>query len=397
MKETATLLYPTPVGLAPNATVEINLKAENSGSDSAFLVILTFDQFHGHEFFQEKTPAIRFNDYYSPSYWRQTVGKGIQTLHRIRAPSKDRYYVGLIQTGPPSKRLRGLTGTVCLVNPGKQHLPLQEANFPEVFFCAAWAFLLAAAGFFALLILRRRGRSRLHFLLLSNLLLKGLIDTLTWNDAMNTSRFGEVSVSRRVIWQILAKLQSIVELMILLLVALGWKLVRPHGLRPAEWVFAASVSFISLFLGLLEVVCHTMTTYSGRSYLFTRFTLHSLCYLVIVVATNFNLYMLNRQIQAALVGGAETGPLYVKAQSYFVFRIVFLIFILIPSVTIFIQVRILSWDQQWVYILFHEMLVWCVHVVLCILFRPGASQMQVFELAVDDGDDEDENDEELSS
>jgi hypothetical protein len=143
----ATLLFQTPVGLAPNATIEINLTAAETGSDTAFLVVLTFDQFHEFEFFRDQIPhipAIRTKEYYSPSYWRQTVGKGIQTLHRIRATSKDRYYVGLIQTGPPSKRLKGLSGRVCLVNPGGQHLPLQEANFPEVFLGTAWAFFFGS-------------------------------------------------------------------------------------------------------------------------------------------------------------------------------------------------------------------------------------------------------------
>merc|ERR1711918_283719 len=99
----------------------------------------------------------------------------------------------------------------------------------------------------------------------------------------------------------------------------------------------------------------------GESYLFTHFTLNSLCYLVIVVATNFNLHLLNRHISDALVGGADTGALYVKKHAYIVFRALFFLFVLVPSVTIFLQIQVLAWDEFWVCVLVNEILLWSIH------------------------------------
>merc|ERR1712083_879677 len=93
--------------------------------------------------------------------------------------------------------------------------------------------------------------------------------------------------------------------------------------------FAVGISLISFYLGIFEVACTTQSTCSG--YQLSRYILHSLCYLVVIVATNFNKQMIYAQITDA-PASLESGKLYRKQQAYALFRLIFLLFIIAPTV-----------------------------------------------------------------
>merc|ERR1719326_1315545 len=105
-----------------------------------------------------------------------------------------------------------------------------------------------------------------------------------------------------------------------------------------------------------------------QSYVLTQFTLHSLCFLVVIVATNFNIFTLQRQIVEALAT-PDTGVLYTKHHAYCWFRGFFLFFVIIPSVTNFLNLHVLSWDELWVLIFVRELSLWLVHLAVLLLFR----------------------------
>merc|ERR1740138_396356 len=141
---------------------------------------------------------------------------------------------------------------------------------------------------------------------------------------MMVSQTVKNSVISTISWQLLDKVQTILELMMFLLISLGWKFLRP-SLNVTEVRFAVGISVISFYLGVFEVACKTNQTCSG--YKLSRYILHSLCYLVVIVAMNFNLQMVLHQISDA-PANLEAGKLYQKRLAYLVFRWIFLIFIL---------------------------------------------------------------------
>ena len=76
-----------------------------------------------------------------------------------------------------------------------------------------------------------------------------------------------------------------------------------------------------------------------------RFTVNSLCSLVIIVSTNFNIFLLGRQL-LDVHATQEAGVVYAKLHAYMSFRICYLYFIMIPVVC-GAALRVVSWRAMW--------------------------------------------------
>merc|ERR1719359_2319861 len=129
---------------------------------------------------------------------------------------------------------------------------------------------------------------------------------------MLVSRTGKHTLLSSYCWQLLDKVQTILELMMFLLISLGWKFLR-STLNVTEVRFAVGICVISFYLGVFEVACKTNSTCSG--YQLSRYILHSLCYLVVIVAMNFNLNMISTQLSES-PASPESGKLYRKHHAY---------------------------------------------------------------------------------
>ncbi|CAE7492020.1 Gpr107, partial [Symbiodinium pilosum] len=173
--------------------------------------------------------------------------------------------------------------------------------------------------------------------------------------------------------------QNILELMTFLLLSLGWKVLR-SSLDVSEIRFAVAVSIISFYLGVFQVACTTTATCSG--YQLSRYILHSLCFLVVIVAMNFNLQKLVSAIAEA-PASLESGKLYRKLSAYYIFRWVFLAFIIAPTVELFLKVTVVPWDALWLYIAIQELRTWGIYALLVHAFRMEPASPRVFELIHD--------------
>mmetsp|Transcript_62073 Transcript_62073/g.111315 ORF Transcript_62073/g.111315 Transcript_62073/m.111315 type:complete len:186 (+) Transcript_62073:3-560(+) len=160
-----------------------------------------------------------------------------------------------------------------------------------------------------------------------------------------------------------------------MLVGLGWKIIRP-SIRRSELAFATVSTLLSLLLRCLESMCRVMHVCNPQRYLLTLFTVNSLCSLLVIVSTNFNIFMLSRQLMDA-TASEEAGVLYSQVQSYLIFRICFLYFIMIPVLCgMALQVVSIALLQ-----VVKEVLELLVLTVVAWLFRPGFTKSyRVFEL-----------------
>merc|ERR1712232_585403 len=164
--------------------------------------------------------------------------------------------------------------------------------------------------------------------------------------------------------------------MMFLLIALGWKLLRSR-LSMTEVRFAVGISVLSFYLGVFEVACTTQTTCNG--YELSRSILHSLCYLVVIVAMNFNLQTISARLLDS-PASPETGKLYRNHLGYRVFRWIFLAFIVAPTIELFLKVGVLPWDAEWVFELLTELRYAAVYLCLILAFRPERRALRVFEM-----------------
>ncbi|CAK9029476.1 Protein GPR107 [Durusdinium trenchii] len=205
--------------------------------------------------------------------------------------------------------------------------------------------------------------SALHSLLFLVLSLRAVVLLLRWVDFSLVVLNGQESNVADISWALFGKVQNILELMMFLLISLGWKVLRAT-LDVSEIRFAVAISIISFYLGIFQV------------------------------AMNFNLQKLASAIADA-PATVESGKLYRKLDAYHIFRWVFLLFIIAPTFELFLKVTIIPWDQQWLFVLLQELRTWVtwaavIYVLLIYAYRPDPTPLRVFQLTEREASDQDE-------
>jgi len=374
-------------GLAPGAHISGELYNEDP-VEGAYLMIFTYKQWHAWR--RQDPPQLpgrwlRY-DSHLVSYWRKPLTNDTSFDFHLDSPEPNRYFVGVFNSHRRELRMHG---ELTLTNPGGQELPLEFVDVPGVLLVTGRLFLVSAAVLVLLLCtVWRRGRTAMHLVMFLVVVLKGTALLLQWRDRKRLSATGEDGGVGEVVWQLLDKAQDISELMMFLLIALGWKVLR-GSLNITEVRFAVGVSVISFYLGVFEVACTTNSQCSG--YQLSRYILRSLCYLVVIVAMNFNLQVVHAQIADA-PASLEVGKHYWKFRAYTVFRWVFLAFIIAPTLELFL-VSAMPWDAMWVYVLIQNLRTWAIYSCVIIAFRPGPHPLRVLELTVRRGEDETDGEE----
>lgn len=380
------------IGLSPKATVSISLTNDRPANNT-YVMMLTHAQWEEwHRVEPTTLPGVDgqsmggLNSYLA-SYWRKGIVDRLEASFTIDAPRDDRYYIGVLNAQQQQLKLQG---SWSMVNPGGDQLILQEEKLPPVLLAMSILFSVSCAAFVGLLFsVWRNGRTAMHALMVLVILFKAVVLLLQWGDRILVSRTGTDTVVGDVSYQLLDKVQTILELMMFLLTSLGWKFLR-NSLNVTEVRVAVGISVISFYLGVFEVACTTASTCSG--YKLSRYILHSLCYLIVIVAMNFNLQMVLHQISDA-PANLEAGKLYQKHLAYKIFRWIFLIFIIAPTVELFLKVSMMPWDAIWAYILLEQLRTWAIYVCIIIAFRPDPRPLRVFELTrrVAGSDDDDDS------
>lgn len=367
------------IGLDPKANITFDLRNAQPANDT-YIMVLTHRQWADWR----ERPS-HDNNGYLVSYWRGRFYERTAASFLVEAPGRDRYHVIIVNS---LRSVLKVSGQLSMVNAGGKQLPLQLERVPGVLLWTSILFLLTTLFAAALVVMAsRRRRTTMHLLMVSVPLVRSLFLFLYWNDMEQFARSGSDSVVGSVVWQLLEKVQQIMERMMFLLIALGWKFMR-SSLQVTEIRFAVGVSVISFYLGVFEVACTTASTCSG--YELSRQILHSLCDLVVIVAMNFSLQMIYAEITEA-PASLEAGKLYRKHQAYKVFRWIVLAYIVSSPVEMFAKVSIVPWHSAMlVYKLLQQLFTWAIYMAVFVVFRPEPSPLRVFELTRDSHGDEDE-------
>lgn len=372
-------------GLAPGGRISGEIYNDEPANGTYFMIFSNQQwqvwRHHGTRFMPG---SYRLYDSYLGSFWRQPLNDYMKVDFLVDAPAPTRYFIGIFNAHRHAIRVHG---ALSVTNPHGQELPLQLAGLPGVLLATGLLFLLGALAIALLLAtVWRRGRTAIHFVMFVVVLLKAVALLLQCRDRVILSITGVDSGVSEAIWQLVGKVQDISELMMFLLIALGWKILR-GTLNITEVRFAVGVSVISFFLGMFEVACTTNVTCS--SYELTRYILRSLCYLVVIVAMNFNLQVVHTHIMDA-PASQDVGKHYRKFRAYTIFRWVFLAFIVAPTVELFL-VSTMPWDAIWAHVLIENLRTWAIYACVILAFRPGVPHLRVLELTVREEETDDED------
>ncbi|KAJ1605659.1 signal peptide-containing protein [Cryptosporidium canis] len=183
------------------------------------------------------------------------------------------------------------------------------------------------------------------------------------------TQFGNVKFSSWFIPRILARCYETLFIMYMLLISLGWKVLR-DSLLSMEAKLLIGFFTLLFYLGVFEVI---LGIFQIARYIFQAVA--SLC---IVIATNINTTLLQNTISDQSIS-PRLGILYNKWGAYSSFKWVFGLFILKPSMLFLCRVFALQPNgfDDWIYTLFDSMLDYFILLSTMHLFKPFKS-MKLF-------------------
>merc|ERR1712176_363037 len=158
---------------------------------------------------------------YLPCEWRASLSEPIDAVHTVRAHETQRYTLGILQA--QEKAVEDISGQVAFVNANGEELSVSQRHWASAILFAAWLFVLTAAYLFVLCVLRRRGRSRLHAVMLMTLFMKCMTLLLMRQDISQIATTGTTIVGRQVLWQLSRQVEVIMEVVLFYIIGLGWK------------------------------------------------------------------------------------------------------------------------------------------------------------------------------
>ncbi|EKX72680.1 conserved hypothetical protein [Theileria equi strain WA] len=263
----------------------------------------------------------------------------------FEAPEPNRYVLVLFNT---DQRKLSFEGYIRFINPKSLHLPIELAYHFDVLKFWTLIFLSASIiSLFYLFAIRSFRPKSINYLLALNFL---FYSTFLFLDMLMVNSIRETGNYTKPIWalaHLLKRFHEIFILLILVLVALGWKIMR-ESLSVVESQLITSISAVSVLMGFVEVLI------SGFDV--SRYLVHAIACICILVATNFNIVIINSRISDDGLS-PYAGSAYSNMKKYNNFRIIFFTYILKPA--IFSSIRFICLQPS-----INQMIIWDEHLNL---------------------------------
>ena len=90
-----------------------------------------------------------------------------------------------------------------------------------------------------------------------------------------------------------------------------------------------------------------LSTTSCEILIFTEYVIQALVMLAIIIALNYNIAQLRQNITGG-TWGRLTHQLYDKLAAFYIFRSIFMLYLLAPTLLLVIQIMILTWRYNWI-------------------------------------------------
>lgn len=167
------------------------------------------------------------------------------------------------------------------------------------------------------------------------------------------------------------------QLLLLLLIALGWKTNREHlSSREARFVLMVFVLYAGVCVAQSACEASSVLVFERlcQSANLFEYVMQSLILLAIIVAINLNVTasraVLNAYPWSSLV------PLQMKGLASFnLFRLAFLAYLLLPTFLMAMRVMLISWPYSWVDPLLRHSFLIALYVAIALAFAPTDKEL----------------------
>eukprot|EP00400_MALV-I_sp_L67-5_P000380 gene380-491_t len=309
---------------------------------------------------------------YVVSSFRKPFPKGRALNITIPIEKEDLYSALLMQVGKRELRLKGRWS---FTNPTTELSA--QIEWKPIILSAFWWFISASCVIITMIFASINGRFRVHAghrLILLSLLLRGFS---FWFQGQYLAWVGDNGTASWPIAQlidILDHVQGILQLVVMMIISLGLYTMR-GSLNFVEIRFILCIATLSFYLSLFEVFAQSDTR---DGYLLCRMILHSLAYLCILVAINFNIQVLKSKIAESPIS-RTVGSLYQVMRSFTTFRGLFILFLISPTLNVMFVDGMMTWQDQWLMDFIHFSFDTGLYFALLYIFRPKR-RFRLFEI-----------------
>lgn len=297
---------------------------------------------------------------------------GFQDNLNFTATYADQYTLQLIYCKPKPFIING---TVQIYNmnlhgpsSGKEHLPLGQERAVQLYTVLLYCYAGLAVAWIADCRRLWAHVVAIHFGCSVTLFAKLLETMITLTQAVHKSGVGIEDTAISTAKNVLESISSILFLAVLLLISLGWTLIR-DALTHREKRLVLGVFGFYVTIATLKFFCGS-DNQACSAYLLTEYVIRSLIMLGIIVAMNFNIQQLRSSLHSDRWNNNTTPKLYDDLKKYQAFRWAFIGYLLLPTVLLIIKITILTWRFDWVNDMLNELLLLAIYVHVGVTFKP---------------------------
>lgn len=356
-----------PVAVSPGTVMEIDVSSVGGATnEGASIIVLTFEQYVELASWQPKPLNVsgdgRSISGYVPSSWRHPVGPRFSARYNVSLGPD--YFLVLVFN--PRLCALDLTISITFTGPHGEHLPLEYRHFATASWGAAFAFALLTGCMVLLMKFGWHGPSTgPQCLLVACMLWKvvSLVLQARYYDTLNSD--GDAPLWLFQAWRLAMKAHDINEMFLLLLISLGWRMLRPQ-LSSVELRSCTVTAFTATFLGVVEA----LSSMTDELEALLSYIVQVACYMVTIFMISFNLQVIQLNLAESPVSTSVAG-MYYKKQAYVRFRWAFIAIIFRPSCRTWLRLIVIrGLDARWAVQAFDEAYLLAVYVALIGILRP---------------------------
>ena len=206
---------------------------------------------------------------------------------------------------------------------------------------------------------------KLHVLFAVTILFGLALTAATYGQQANLNNTGIDSPSVNVAVSVIDHFNTTTDLVCFLLLSMGWCTTR-IALSSKEIKFISGVIALYFIIGMALAVCSDPVSQTCQSLNLVTYILRNLVLLGIIIAMNFTV----TQLRAGLIHSPwipSTPVQYARVKQFQAFRIVFILYLLLPTAFLLVQSSFFSWKETWIVFLLNDVL------TLYMYFHVGAT------------------------
>ncbi|KAK1935953.1 putative membrane protein [Babesia divergens] len=348
--------------------------------DNVYLILLSkaqFDSYFSSDYENLTEPARNSNQFVYNSHIIAdmripipAIGEPITFSYKAR--DVDRF--ALIIFNADERQLL-FNGKVTFLNPGNDHLPVEMKYYKDVITFWEVVYLLTGFCFMVYLLVFCESTAKVvNHMLALNFLMVALYLQLDRALLRSIRETGSYSGILWTLAHLVRRFHEIYIMTTLVLLALGWKVLREH-LTETEVRIVLSVCTFSSVVGFIEILVNGIDV--------SRYVVNTMSFIAILIATNFNTIVIHsRVIEESL--SVQAGLAYSLMKTYGSFRIAFFAYIFKPILYSSLRAMCLQLSAEQVFVwdehlmLFLDLMFnYCVYCIYFVAFMP-ISQLPLF-------------------